>query len=90
MKAKLLYERAIGKWGYQAQLEMAMEECLELALAIRKFLRDGKGNEYKAVEEEIADVEVMMAQMRLIFNAKNISRIKARKIKRLQGRLETW
>lgn len=42
------------------------------------------------IEEEIADVEIMMAQMRLIFDTKRISRIKAKKLKRLQRRLETW
>ena len=88
MKAKLLYQKAISQWGYEAQLHMAVEECLELAHAIIKFIRDGRGDEYKRVEEEIADVEIMMAQMRLIFFTKNISRIKSKKLKRLQRRIE--
>lgn len=87
MKAKLLYLRAISQWGYEAQVDMALEECIELAHAIMKFKGGGK-EKIANVEEEIADVEIMMAQMRLIFNTKNISRIKAKKLKRLQRRLE--
>lgn len=90
MKAKLLYQRAISQWGATAQMRMALEECLELAHAIVKFERRVNGTKIEQIEEEIADVEIMMAQMRLVFNTKNISRIKAKKIKRLQRRLEQW
>lgn len=90
MKANLLYRRAVSRWGSKFQLEMAMEECLELSLAIRRHLRNPAKGKDGNIEEEIADVEIMMAQLRLIFNTKSISRIKAKKVRRLQRRLETW
>lgn len=88
MKAKLLYERAISQWGYKAQLAMALEEIIELSFELIKFMR--KENDWRSerIEDEVADVEIMMAQLRLIFNTENISRIKAKKLRRLQGRLE--
>jgi NTP pyrophosphatase (non-canonical NTP hydrolase) len=94
MKARLLYEKAISRWGYESQMRIALEEMLELSHAIMKFLRamgdlntDWEKMDIK-VEEEIADVEIMMAQLRLVFNGKRISKIKARKLRRLQKLLE--
>jgi len=37
---KYLYERAIEQWGSDAQIDMLQEECIELALAIRKLRRN--------------------------------------------------
>ena len=90
MKARFLYQRAISQWGIEPQLRMAVEECLELSHALMKFIRGSGGDLawWEQVEEEIADVEIMMGQLKLIFNEKSISRIKVRKKKRLQRRLE--
>ena len=88
MKAKLLYLRAINQWGYEAQLDMALEEMLELSLELRRFMRNGGEWDAEKIEEEIADVEIMIGQLKLIFNEKNIRRIKVRKKKRLARRLE--
>ena len=88
MKAKELYQKAISKWGYQAQLDMALEEIFELGYAIMKFFRKGDNLTTEKVEEEIADVEIMMAQLRLIFNKDRINKFKAMKKRRLQKRLK--
>lgn len=56
-------------YGYDAQSNMLMEECAELIQAMNKHKRalaSGKGIE-KAVEkltEEIADVELMLEQIK--------------------------
>jgi len=86
VKARLLYQKAISQWGYQAQLGMAVEECLELVHAIMKFMRND-GWDAENIEEEVADVEIMMAQLRLIFNTNRITKVKRKKLRRLQRRL---
>jgi len=88
MKQISLYRRAISQWGYQAQIDMALEELLELAHAIMKFSRRANDFTTTKIEEEIADVEIMMAQLKLIFNKNRINKIKAKKKRRLQKRLE--
>ena len=67
---------------------MALEELIELSHAIMKFIRRENILTVEKIEEEIADVEIMMAQLRLIFNKNRINKIKAKKKRRLQKRLE--
>lgn len=76
-------KKAIAKYGEYAQLDMVIEEMAELTQAISKFKR----NESHNVEEEVADVEIMLQQVRLmsIFNAKKIDEIKEQKLKKLEG-----
>lgn len=59
-------KNAVDVFGEQPQLIMAMEEMAELIQAISKYIR-GKSNE-ENIAEEIADVEIMLAQLRYIFN----------------------
>lgn len=58
---------AIIKWGDNAQLEMLQEEATELALACRKWLRKGDIEEYQNLAEEIADVEILIDQISLMY-----------------------
>lgn len=60
---KKIYQRAIDTWGDRAQLEMAQEEATELALAIRGLIR-GKSGAMEALVSEIADVEIMIEQIK--------------------------
>lgn len=83
--------QAIAKWGEESQRGMAIEECAEFIVAARKVSRVG-GREIKpqAVEnviDEIADVEIMMHQMGLIYGRDAINERIAFKIERLKGRL---
>jgi len=79
----LLYEMAIKEWGVSAQMLMAIEECSELTNAIRGIIRGRKAN----VAEEIADVEIMCAQLRLMFGSYAVEREKTKKLARLRQRL---
>jgi len=79
-----IYEQAIEAWGEDAQLGMLQEECAELIAAINKLRR---GEPASVVIEEIADVELMLAQMRYIFPPPDIDRVKAEKIERLGSML---
>lgn len=87
-----VYVGAITKWGVRPQLDMVIEECSELIKAIQKFKRAEFGdNETIAInnlEEEVADVEIMIEQLKVMFSASNISAHKNYKLDRLKQRLE--
>lgn len=71
---------AILHYGATAQENMCIEECAELIQAINKKHRGKRHN----IPEEIADVEIMLAQMKIInCCAHDVERIKVEKIKRL-------
>ena len=76
--------KAINTFGERRQVIKACEELGELQTALCKFTLDNKHN----VEEEIADVEIMIMQLRLmahLFDISEIERIKEEKLKRLEG-----
>ncbi|WP_404988121.1 nucleoside triphosphate pyrophosphohydrolase family protein [Clostridium culturomicium] len=78
-----LYRQVIGNYGEAAQQIVAMEECSELIQAISKKLRGRETN----LEEEIADVEIMLEQLKLMSNESLIEEIKESKLQRLEKRL---
>lgn len=83
--------RAIDKWGNDAQCEMIIEECLELALSLQKEKRKRGGTDeekIKAIVDEIADVKIMIRQAEHIFPASMINERVDFKMKRLQQRLD--
>ena len=63
-----LYRHLIAINGKESQCRMAMEECAELIQAINKCLRYPTGASVSNLSEEIADTEIMIAQLKLIFN----------------------
>lgn len=76
--------KAINTFGERRQVIKACEELGELSTALCKFTLDNKHN----VEEEIADVEIMLSQLRLmphLFDISEIERIKKEKLNRLKG-----
>ena len=79
-----VYQRAIKMYGIYGQCDVCIEECSELIQAISKFKRGKNHN----VEEEVADLEIMLEQMRMMFNSKKIDNIKRNKINRLSRRLD--
>lgn len=79
--------QVIHKHGISRQLAKAAEEFSEAAAAISRFLA-GEG-EYTEIVGEVADVEVMCVQMRLIYGAGAIDQVRAEKVARLHGRLKT-
>lgn len=68
-----------------------MEECAELIQAISKMLRYGSTLETEsALIEEIADVEIMIEQLKLIYfiHEEHIRNAKEEKIERTLNRME--
>ena len=75
---------AIRTFGDKAQEEIAIEECAELIQAINHKHRGRSNN----IPEEIADVEIMLEQLKLINNCREIfEHIKKVKIERLKDRI---
>jgi len=81
-----IYEQAIAEWGREAQIMMAIEECSELIKELTKLYRGDTVDQN--VAEEVADMEIMMHQMRVLFGDKNVHKYKLRKLDRLNSRLE--
>jgi NTP pyrophosphatase (non-canonical NTP hydrolase) len=80
-----LYKKAIMVWGVEAQLGHLIEECAELICAVRHCQRGRLHN----MAEEIADVEIMLAQARLMLGEDEaIERIKQEKLALLRAKLE--
>lgn len=80
--------RAIEKWGHKRQQVKAVEELGELQNAVLRNL-DGRGN-YNNLVEEIADVEIMLLQLKMIYSIpfSEVEEMKAKKILRLRSRIE--
>lgn len=81
--SKSIYQQAVNKWGTRPQIDQAIEECAELILALRHYDRNKAS--IADVVSEIADVEIMCAQLRCIFGAFFVDVAKKQKLSRLQG-----
>ncbi len=80
-----VYNKAIKKWGKRTQMVMAIEEMAELTQALTKNLRGKDHN----VEEEIADVKIMIGQLEEIFDKEAIAKWEKFKIETLETFLES-
>lgn len=78
-----IYKRAVDLWGQPAQINMAIEECAELIKELVKLGRYKNGSDEYEVAEEIADVEIMLEQLRYIFGEDKVVAAKKRKLERL-------
>jgi len=83
-----IFQRALLKWGAPLQFMMAIEECSELIKAVVKYTRSPSPVTIQAVCEEVADVEIMCAQLRVVFGTEKVDAIKAAKLERLKGMLD--
>ncbi|MFQ8581080.1 MAG: hypothetical protein ACLSA6_00360 [Holdemania massiliensis] len=88
MNKEELYKFAIERYGDEAQINQGIEEMAELIQAINKFRRNPCEETLKGIAEEIADVEIMLEQYKIIFGAMlPVNRIKSNKLQRLAERL---
>lgn len=88
-----LYRKAIQTWGTLAQIDKAVEECAELIQALQKRKLDVAPSFIDDVLEEMADVEIMLEQLKDMFDYKfmedsRFKQMKRMKLKRLEKRLE--
>ena len=76
-------------YGIRPQLEQLIEESAELIVAIRKFLRKPSILTIAGLADEIADVEVMLEQVKCLVKIEDeVEEIKAAKIERTLKRIE--
>ena len=89
MTRKEVYAKLLEKYG-DAQIIIAIEELSELQKELCKVLRE-KGV-YDSVVEEIADVEIMLEQMKMYFGIddEEVEEVKKNKIERTIKRLKLW
>ena len=83
-----ILEEAIKHYGAKMQVVVAMEEMAELTKELSKAYRGDA--DYKHIAEEIADVEIMLEQLKIIFGCDGIvCAWKRIKMQRLKERLES-
>lgn len=87
MTERQIYKQAVEKWGTDAQILMVFEEMSELQKELCKNWR-GKDNA-EQIAEEIADVEIVLAQLKMIYGISGIVRqFHEEKLMRLEQRLK--
>ncbi|WP_049979346.1 hypothetical protein [Halolamina rubra] len=86
MSEEDVYQEAIETWGEDVQVQIAIEEVNELGAELSRHLR-GRGNS-AAICEEIADVEIMLEQLRHVFGDSPVDTAKDAKLGRLRDRME--
>ena len=95
---KAVFDHALSHYGKDEQMRIAQEECAELISALSKYHRVETFQAYDKrklqrainhVAEEIADVQIMLDQLQLMFGftKKQLDEIRASKIERLDGNL---
>lgn len=58
----------ISTYGVNPQVDMAIEECSELTKALLKFRRKPTSATRHDIIDELADVQIMLNQMKIIFD----------------------
>lgn len=90
---RALLDRAITTYGAPAQMDMAVEEMAELTEALCKVKRVSCAAEAKAAlenaVEELADVQIMLDQLRIIFG-RSTAEIEEEKLRRLLRRINSY
>lgn len=88
---KHTFNQSIIKYGEEPQCRQAMEECAELIQAINKCIRyPDRKDCHNNLIEEIADVEIMLYQLKVMFNVSDdeVFEVKVQKAVRERERLE--
>ena len=84
---KMIHKSAIEEYGMDNQVIVTIEELSELQKELTKILRD-EGSISRLIEE-MADVEIMLSQVKEMFKLKDedLEKMKVRKTARLLDRL---
>lgn len=86
LRASVVFRKALNQYGADSQVFMVMEEMSELQKELCKNHRCA--DNVSSIAEEIADVEIMLEQMKILFAVGPlVEEVKAAKIRRLADRL---
>ena len=85
---QVVYRKAIKRFGKVNQMVKAIEEMSELTKVLTKILGLGTTVSREELIEEIADVTIMMEQLRLMYNINDeVCEMMDSKIRRLENRI---
>lgn len=82
MDREALYRATLDKWGEAAQLDQTVEECAELIAALKHYRR-GKISKDQVIDE-LADVSLMIGQLRWMFGDADVDQAIETKIAKLE------
>jgi len=90
-----ILKSAVDTFGEESQCQMLVEECSEVIQAVCKYFRKYRPSnkaekEYENLCEEIADLEIVISQMKYIFNEDKINAYRDKKLARLKQRIEDY
>lgn len=83
-----IYEEALKLWGTLRQVAKANEELGELIVAMSHYFYEGKIDK-DDVATEIADVEIICCQLRLLIGNDLVNNCKIEKLRRLRRRIDS-
>ena len=81
-----IYQATIARWGVDAQYDQAIEECAELIAALKHFKR-GKISREEVIDE-LADVTLMLGQLRWMFGEELVESAICDKLEKLKQLLD--
>lgn len=86
MSERDVFETALKTWGADTQTVMVFEEMSELQKELCKHA--GGKNNIEEIAEEIADVQIMLAQMMILHGCEDaVKEYRRSKVERLKIRL---
>jgi len=85
---KTIFELIIERFGEQVQIDKIQEEAQELALALHQYKCPTKCKieGMEKIYDELADMTIMMEQVKLLFNKERIDEIVVEKLQRVQSK----
>lgn len=87
---KLILENVIKKYGVLNQLTVSIEELSELTKELCKYQRADIAKNHELIAEEMADVQIMIWQLKMIFdNSKSFDKWVNKKINRIERRMNS-
>lgn len=87
LEERKILRNAIDYYGCRNQMLKVVEELAELQCELVRFLmQDGRAS-WPSIAEELADVEIMLSQLRMMMPEGIVGEIRKKKLERLNERL---
>jgi hypothetical protein len=84
-----ILEKALIRYGHDAQILQCVEELNELAVELMHYRKQPPSMDYSHIQiDEIADVLICAMSMRHIFGASRVDALIQQKLRRLEERMK--